>query len=141
MSSERFEWLSNVAGEVIKTPGSESNVKEIFDKCWELRQSGEDLVIFNQFDEFGNYLWHYNVTGAAVDEALCSLTNDPLNYKGVVLATGSGGTLACGDYLKKKYPWSKIAASEALQCPTLLQNGFGEHRIEGIGDKHVPMDS
>ncbi len=34
MSRERFEWLSRVAGEVIATPGCESNVKEIFDKCW-----------------------------------------------------------------------------------------------------------
>lgn len=70
MSRERFEWLEGVAGEIIKTPGSESNVKEIFDKCWELRASGEDLVIFNQFDELGNYLWHYSVTGPAMHEVL-----------------------------------------------------------------------
>ena len=66
MSKERFEWLANIAGETIKTPGSESNVKEIFDKCWELRNSGEDLMIFNQFEEFGNYLWHYEITGPAM---------------------------------------------------------------------------
>ncbi|MCX8026184.1 MAG: pyridoxal-5-phosphate-dependent protein subunit beta, partial [Thermanaerothrix sp.] len=65
MSKERFEWLSKIASEVIATPGSESNVKEIFDKCWELRRSGQDLMIFNQFEEFGNYLWHYDVTGHA----------------------------------------------------------------------------
>ncbi len=138
MSRERFAWLEGVAGEIIKTPGSESNVKEIFDKCWELKRSGDDLVIFNQFDELGNYLWHHNVTGPAMAEVVSALTGDPRRYRGVVLATGSGGTLACGDYMKARYPWSKIAASEALQCPTLLQNGFGEHRIEGIGDKHVP---
>ena len=51
-------------------PGSESNVKEIFDKCWELRASGEDLMIFNQFEEFGNYLWHYEITGHAMEEVL-----------------------------------------------------------------------
>ena len=70
MSRERFEWLSKIAGEVIATPGSESNVKEIFDKCWELRKSGQDLMIFNQFEEFGNYLWHYEVTGHAMEEVL-----------------------------------------------------------------------
>jgi hypothetical protein len=53
-------------------------------------------------------------------------------------ATGSAGTIASGDYMKQLFPDSKIAASEALQCPTLLENGFGAHRIEGIGDKHVP---
>jgi len=138
MSRERFEWLSNIAGEVIKTPGSESNVKEIFDKCWELRASGEDLMIFNQFDELGNYLWHYEVTGHAMEEVLQEIMRPNDDYRGVVLATGSAGTIGCGDYLKQIFPTSKIAASEALQCPTLLENGFGAHRIEGIGDKHVP---
>ncbi len=138
MSAERFEWLQSVAGEIIKTPGSESNVKEIFDKCWELRQSGQALCIFNQFDELGNYLWHHEVTGPAMHEVLKSVMGSNDQYRGVISATGSGGTIASGDYLKKAYPYSKIVASEALQCPTLLNNGFGAHRIEGIGDKHVP---
>ncbi len=140
MSRERFEWLQGVAGEIIKTPGCESNVKEIFDKCHELRALG-DVTIFNQFDEFGNYLWHYSVTGPAMEEALLPLATGPRgvrHIRGVVSATGSGGTIASGDYLKLHYPWLKIAATEALQCPTLLANGFGDHRIEGIGDKHVP---
>jgi cysteine synthase len=138
MSQERFDWLAQVAGETIKTPGSESNVKEIFDKCWELMASGQDVVIFNQFDQFGNYLWHYEVTGPAMAEVLEEVMGPQDRYRGVTLTTGSAGTLASGDYLKKLYPLSKIAAIEALQCPTLLLNGFGAHRIEGIGDKHVP---
>lgn len=138
MSQERFAWLQQVAGEIIKTPGSESNVKEIFDKCWELRRSGENLVIFNQFEEFGNYVWHYEVTGRAMQELLEQTMEAKDRYRGVALTTGSAGTIACGDYLKELYPSSKITASEALQCPTLLNNGFGAHRIEGIGDKHVP---
>ncbi len=138
MSQERFDWLANVAGEVIKTPGSESNVKEIFDKCWELRSSGEDLVIFNQFDELGNYLWHHELTGRAIAEVLERELGANDRYHSVVSATGSAGTIACGDYLKRLFPASKVVASEALQCPTLLRNGFGAHRIEGIGDKHVP---
>jgi len=138
MSSERFDWLAKVAGETIKTPGSESNVKEIFDKCWELRHSGQDLIIFNQFDELGNYLWHHEVTGSAMAEVLEKVISPNDNFRGAVYTTGSAGTIASGDYLKKQYPDSKIAACEALQCPTLLENGFGSHRIEGIGDKHVP---
>ncbi|UCE00133.1 MAG: pyridoxal-phosphate dependent enzyme [Chloroflexota bacterium] len=138
MSQERFDWLANIAGEVIATPGSESNVKEIFDKCWELRASGEDLVIFNQFDEFGNYLWHYNVSGHAMEEVLQQVMGPQDSYRGMASATGSAGTIASGDYMKQLFPTSKIVASEALQCPTLLENGFGAHRIEGIGDKHVP---
>ena len=138
MSRERFEWLSKVAGETIKTPGSESNVKEIFDKCWELRKSGQDLMIFNQFEEFGNYLWHFEVTGHAMEEVFKKVAGPKGRFRGITSATGSAGTIASGDYMKKIFPDSKIAASEALQCPTLLENGFGAHRIEGIGDKHVP---
>ena len=138
MSRERFAWLETVAGEVIRTPGSESNVKEIFDKCWELRESGEDLVIFNQFDEFGNYLWHYAVTGPAMVEAIQAALGPKDVFRGVTLTTGSAGTIASGDYLKQQFPTSVIAAGEAVQCPTILYNGFGEHRIEGIGDKHIP---
>jgi cysteine synthase len=138
MSKERFEWLANIAGETIKTPGSESNVKEIFDKCWELRNSGQDLMIFNQFDEFGNYLWHYDITGHAMEELVNQIAGPKDEYRGMVSATGSAGTIASGDYMKQVFPNSFIGASEALQCPTLLNNGFGAHRIEGIGDKHVP---
>ncbi len=138
MSQERFEWLKSVAGETIKTPGTESNVKEIFDKCWELRRSGQDLMIFNQFEEFGNYLWHYEVTGSAIEEVLRLVMNERSHFHGYVSCTGSAGTIAAGDYLKKLFPKCRIAASEALQCPTIYQNGFGAHRIEGIGDKHIP---
>ncbi len=138
MSKERFEWLSTVAGEVIATPGSESNIKEIYDKCRELRQTRSDVVIFNQFEEFGNYLWHYTVTGQAIEEVLQEKLSDRHHFAGIVISSGSAGTLASGDYLKKRYSQSKIAVAEALQCPTLLLNGYGAHRIEGIGDKHVP---
>jgi cysteine synthase len=138
MSQERFDWLAMIAGETIKTPGSESNVKEIFDKCWELRKSGQDLMIFNQFEEFGNYLWHYAVTGQAMEEAARQAAGPGDAYRGMISATGSAGTIASGDYMKQAFPGSVIVASEALQCPTLLENGFGAHRIEGIGDKHVP---
>ncbi|MGM0381439.1 MAG: pyridoxal-phosphate dependent enzyme, partial [bacterium] len=141
MSQERFDWLSKVAGEVIGTPGTESNVKEIFDKCWELREDPEykdRIVIFNQFDEFGNHLWHYEVTGQAMKEVLDQELEEGQTLAGTVLTSGSSGTLGCADRMKELYPHSRIAVGEALQCPTLLYNGYGAHRIEGIGDKHVP---
>ena len=138
MSRERFEWLKTLAGEVIATPGSESNVKEIYDKCWELRRTRSDVVIFNQFEEFGNYLWHYQITGRAMDEVLQERLQPDQRFAGVVLSSGSAGTLGCADYLKQRHPTARLAVAEALQCPTLLLNGYGSHRIEGIGDKHVP---
>jgi cysteine synthase len=138
MSRERFQWLATVAGEVIATPGCESNVKEIFDKCWELRQTRGNVVIFNQFDEYGNHLWHYQVTGRALEEVLSAELGERDRCAGFVSQTGSAGTIGAGDYLKERFPGSRIVASEALQCPTMLLNGYGDHRIEGIGDKHIP---
>ncbi len=139
MSRERFQWLEKVGAEIIATPGCESNVKEIYDKCWELHHSrGDDVVILNQFAEFPNPMWHYEVTGAAMEEVLGTEMGPKQRFAGVALSTGSAGTIACGDYMKKVFPTSRICASEAVQCPTLLNNGFGGHRIEGIGDKHVP---
>jgi cysteine synthase len=136
MSRERFEWLREIGAEVIATPGCESNVKEIYDKCWELRKDPLN-VIFNQFDEFGNPIFHYAVTGPAIQEVFAQLGKN-LRAAAYISATGSAGTIAAGDYLKQLHPALKVVATEALQCPTLLMNGFGGHRIEGIGDKHVP---
>jgi hypothetical protein len=113
-------------------------VKEIYDKVWELRGERDNIFVFNQFDEFGNYLWHYEITGHAMEEVLQEVMGPNDEYQGLTLTTGSAGTLGCGDYMKQLYPSSKVVAGEALQCPTLLENGFGAHRIEGIGDKHVP---
>jgi len=137
MSKERFDWLSQIAGEVIATPGCESNVKEIFDKTWELRQRPE-VMIFNQFEEMGNPLWHYNVTGTALADVFEDAKRPGDNFAGVCFTSGSAGTMSAGDYLKEQYPHLKLAVGEALQCPTILENGFGGHRIEGIGDKHIP---
>ena len=138
MSRERFEWLKSIGAEVIATPGCESNVKEIYDKCWEIRNTRPDCVIFNQFEEFGNAIWHYHLTGGIIEETFDRIAGPHDRMAGYISATGSGGTIAAGDYLRTRYPHLKVVASEALQCPTLLQCGFGGHRIEGIGDKHVP---
>lgn len=138
MSKERFDWLSKIAGEVIATPGCESNVKEIFDKTWELKQR-DDVMIFNQFEEMGNPLWHYNVTGHALSDVFEAIKNDGDRFSGACFTSGSAGTMSAGDYLKEQYPNLKLGVGEALQCPTILNNGFGGHRIEGIGDKHIPF--
>jgi cysteine synthase len=136
MSRERFEWLREIGAEVIATPGCESNVKEIYDKCWELKKDPLN-IIFNQFEEFGNPVFHFAVTGPALAEVFeesCAGSR----VAAFISATGSAGTIAAGDYLKTRFTGMKTVATEALQCPTLLLNGFGGHRIEGIGDKHVP---
>ena len=140
MSKERFDWLKEIGtSEIFATPGCESNVKEIYDKCHELtRERGDGVVIFNQFAEIGNPIWHYHQTGSAVLEVFEKVKKPGNRMAAWVSATGSAGTIAAGDHIKKVHPHTKIVASEALQCPTLYNCGFGGHRIEGIGDKHVP---
>ena len=141
MSEERFEWLSKWTSDpsdVIRTFGTESNVKEIYDACNALEKDPEN-VIFNQFCEFGNHLVHHRVTGPALAKAFEAVkANHPgLRAAAFTSATGSAGTIGAGDYLKDQYG-TKIVAAEALECPTMLYNGFGEHNIQGIGDKHIP---
>jgi len=137
MSRERFEWLKDIGAEVIATPGCESNVKEIYDKCWDIRRNRPECIIFNQFEEFGNPVWHYHVTGSMIEDIFNGLPKGH-RLSGYVSATGSAGTIAAGDRLRVRHPGVRVVATEALQCPTLYQLGFGGHRIEGIGDKHVP---
>ena len=144
MSQERFDWLNrwceNPAEDVIRTPGTESNVKEIYDACHVLAADPTNFVL-NQFCEFGNHLAHYEVTGRAlahVFEHVREASGRDLSLAAFTSATGSAGTIAAGDRLKDTYG-TKIVAVEALECPTLLENGFGEHNIQGIGDKHVPL--
>lgn len=138
MSTERFDWLREIGAEVIATKGCESNVKEIYDKCWEIRRTRPDCVIFNQFEEFGNAIWHYEVTGGYIQELHERIARPGDRLAAYISATGSAGTIAAGDYLRKLHPSLRVVAVEALQCPTLLHFGFGDHRIEGIGDKHIP---
>lgn len=147
MSRERFEWLEQWVSDpkdIVRTQGTESNVKEIYDACNKLEKDRENFL-FNQFADFGNHVTHYNVTGPALhhvfrdfaEKRVASGGNSP-KLRAFTSASGSGGTIAAGDYLKDKVG-SKTVAIEALECPTMLYNGFGEHNIQGIGDKHVPL--
>ncbi len=141
MSEERFRWLEEwtIAPEdIVRTKGTESNVKEIYDACHRLAED-PDNIIFNQFSEYGNYIVHRAVTGPALERVFRAVKADgDLNARAFVSASGSGGTLAAGDHLKQTLG-TQICAVEALECPTLLYNGYGEHNIQGIGDKHVPF--
>ena len=141
MSRERFEWLEawvTDPTDIVRTPGSESNVKEIYDTCNELVRDPANVVL-NQFCEFGNHLGHRTATAAALEAIIGDVRQDrpELRLRAFVSASGSAGTLAAGDTLKQRHG-SLTVAVEALECPTMLCNGFGEHNIQGIGDKHIP---
>jgi len=112
----------------------------IYDACNELAKDPGNFVL-NQFCEFGNHLAHYEITGRAlghVFETVRASSGRDLRLAAFTSATGSAGTIAAGDRLKEEYG-TRIVAVEALECPTMLENGFGEHNIQGIGDKHIPL--
>jgi cysteine synthase A len=133
MSAERFEKIGGYGAEVAATPGSESNVKEIYDKVRELRGVAGNRIL-NQFEEFANYRFHFHCTGAAALEVADGLG---LEVGAFVSAMGSAGTIAAGEAVRQRHPAAATVAVEPVQCPTLYNVGFGAHRIEGIGDKHV----
>jgi cysteine synthase A len=140
MSRERFQKIERYGARIIATPGSESNVKEIYDKTWELRRSDPNIRVLNQFEVMGNYRFHYHVTGNTIAELADVLAQRGIgsgHISAYASAMGSAGTIAAGDRLKQLWPDLKIVGLEPIQCPTLYSNGYGEHRIEGIGDKHV----
>ena len=143
MSKERFDWLDRWVSDpsdVVRTPGTESNVKEIYDACNEMAKDPGNFIL-NQFCEFGNPVGHYEVTGRALAHAFEHVKangRSNLRLAAFTSATGSAGTISAGDRLKDLYG-TKIVAVEALECPTMLENGFGEHNIQGIGDKHIPL--
>eukprot|EP00792_Barthelona_sp_PAP020_P005746 TRINITY_DN2783_c0_g1_i2.p1 TRINITY_DN2783_c0_g1~~TRINITY_DN2783_c0_g1_i2.p1 ORF type:complete len:506 (-),score=165.76 TRINITY_DN2783_c0_g1_i2:494-2011(-) len=137
MSQERFDWLEKIGAEVHATPGCESNVKEVFDKTKELAADPK-IISCNQFEDFSNPTWHYYCTGDALKSIYDALADENDRFASCFFTSGSAGTMAAGDYIKKFHPTMKLVCGEALQCPTILNNGFGGHRIEGIGDKHIP---
>ena len=139
MSRERFERIHSYGADVIKTYGTESNVKEIYDETHRLSKD-PNIRILNQFEQMGNYRFHYHVTGNTVAELAGELQARGIGNGKVaafVSAMGSAGTIAAGDRLKQIWSDCKIVGLEPIQCPTLFNNGYGSHDIQGIGDKHV----
>jgi hypothetical protein len=115
-------------------------VKEIYDETHRLRQDPK-VRILNQFEVMGNYRFHYHVTGNTIVELAARLKQQGVGDGTIAAycsAMGSAGTIAAGDRLKQVWPDHKIVGLEPIQCPTLYNNGYGSHDIQGIGDKHVP---
>jgi cysteine synthase len=140
MSEERFKRIARYGSDFIKTPGCESNVKEIYDKCAEIRATRPDHDVLNQFEELANYRFHSHVTGnTAVEVARLAAAEGHGDGRvaAFISSMGSSGTIAAGDRCKEVHPECRIVGLEPVQCPTIYENGFGGHDIQGIGDKHV----
>ena len=136
MSAERYQRIRHYGGELDLTPGSESDVILVLERTLEYRKDPRNKVL-GQFELLPNYRFHRYVTGRSALEAAKPYGNGRVAL--FAAAPGSAGTMAAGDEIKSAFPDAVVAALEPRECSTLFNNGFGSHRIEGIGDKMVTL--
>jgi cysteine synthase len=137
MSAERYERIKRYGGELDLTPGSESDVILVLERTRDHYKQDPRNKILAQFELLPNYRFHRHVTGDAALEAARGSGNG--RVAAFVCAPGSAGTLAAGDEVKARFADAAVVAVEPEECATLTDNGRGTHRIEGIGDKMVPL--
>jgi cysteine synthase len=137
MSQERYDRIKRYGGELDLTPGTESDVILTLERTHEVYMRNPQYKVLAQFELLPNYRFHRYVTGDAVLDAAAGYGNGQV--AAFVSAPGSAGTLAAGDAVKERYPDAIVAAMEPRECPTLYNQGVGQHRIEGIGDKMVTL--
>jgi cysteine synthase len=137
MSAERYERIRRYGAELDLTPGSESDVILVLERTRDHYRKDAKNKILAQFELLPNYRFHRCVTGDAALAAVKGTGNGKV--AAFVCAPGSAGTLGAGDEIKARYPDAAVVAVEPEECATLTSNGRGTHRIEGIGDKMVPL--
>src|SRR5262249_692837 len=122
MSRERFDWLKRWVrspDDIVCTPGTESNVKEIYDACKEMARDPAN-VILNQFSEFGNYLAHYVCTGPALRATFedAQERDRSLRLAAFVAASGSaGGRRAGATFQAARWAHSVAGATPSTTTP------------------------
>lgn len=136
MSAERYQRILDQGAKLDLTPGSESDVILVLERCEEYKKDPRNKVLA-QFELFPNYRFHRYVTGRSILELAQSYGNRRI--AAFVSAPGSAGTLAAGDEIKACFADCRVCAVEPKECSTLFNNGRGTHAIEGIGDKMVAL--
>jgi len=136
MSAERYERIRRYGGQLDLTPGTESDVILVIERCEHYKKDSRNKILA-QFELLPNYRFHRYVTGRSALEAARQHGNGRI--AAFVAAPGSAGTLAGGDEIKTLFPDCVVVALEPRECPTLFNEGRGTHRIEGIGDKMVAL--
>jgi cysteine synthase len=136
MSRERYDRIRQYGAELDLTPGTESDVILVLERTKHYTADAHNKVMA-QFELLPNYRFHRYVTGGSAIEAASTHGNG--RVAAFVCAPGSAGTLAAGEEIKVRFPECVVAALEPRECPTLFNGGCGQHRIEGVGDKMVPL--
>ena len=136
MSEERKKMIKAFGGDLILTPGAESDVDLCLDKIDEiLRKSKGKYWVPSQFSNPDNPMAHYKSTGPELWSQLGGKVD------AFVASQGTGGVLTgIGRYLREKNPEVKLYAVEPSEAPILAHGKWGTHKIEGIGDGFVPKN-
>ncbi len=134
MSEERKKVIRAYGGDLVETPGGESDVDLSMDKVDEMIEASPDRYWFpNQFSNPDNPVAHEETTGV---EILDQIGGAPDAF---LAGQGTGGTLTgVGRTLREEDPGTALYALEPAEAPLLSCREWGTHEIEGIGDGFVP---
>ena len=141
MSQERFTWLQRwvtAPDDIVTTPGTESNVREIYEACDELAGDPER-------DHQPVLRVPGTTSGTASARAGAGRRFEHLREAdpcGLRLRRlrppDPPGRSAPATTSRREYG-AAVVAVEALRPHDAAANGFGSHNIQGIGDKHIPL--
>lgn len=136
MSEERKKLIRSYGGELVLTPGGESDVDLCLTKVEEMMRKDSGRYWFpDQFSNPDNPVAHYKTTGPEIWKQLGGKVDC------FIASQGTGGTLTgIGKYLREKNPRVKLYAVEPSEAPILAEGKWGTHKIEGIGDGFVPKN-
>ncbi|WP_435181217.1 PLP-dependent cysteine synthase family protein [Halorussus sp. AFM4] len=134
MSEERKKVIRAYGGQLIETPGGESDVDLSVQRVEEMLDESPDEYWFpNQFSNPDNPTAHEQTTGPEIVEQLGGAPD------AFVAGQGTGGTVTgVGRRLRDADPAVDIYALEPAEAPLLSCRQWGTHEIEGIGDGFVP---
>jgi cysteine synthase A len=136
MSEERKQLIRVFGGELVLTPGAESDVDLSLKKAESMiAENPAKYWMPNQFTNPDNIQAHYKTTGPEIWEQ----TEGGLDC--FVMSQGSGGTMTgVGKYLRTKSSSIRLYTVEPSEAPVISKGRWGTHKIEGIGDGFIPRN-